>query len=77
MPSDQAAKVLEPCEQPLDLPPLSVSSQWATILGWRATATGAVRRNHFNATLSEYSLVGWVTFIGAVANELVRSVFKK
>ncbi len=41
-----AAEVLEPCIQPLDLPAATVASQNSTVLRWRSHAIRLVRRDH-------------------------------
>jgi len=72
---DEPPKVLEPGEEPLDLPPASIATQLATVsspLFPRST----VRRDQRHATASQVRIQS-VRLIGVVADEMHRELIDK
>jgi len=65
---DQTAEVMQPGKEPLDLPAPTITTQFASILGFTAAARG-VRRDHANAILLPQSLVQRIAVIGPIANQ--------
>jgi hypothetical protein len=63
-----AAEVLEPCVQALDLPAAAVAAQNSTVLRWRSHAIRLVRRDHLDALCGKFP-VKRVGVIGAVADQ--------
>src|SRR6516164_8632430 len=72
---DQPTIILEPCEQPLDLPSVTIASQEASILRpVRAVAT--MRRDHHHTGLCQFS-IKLVRDVGIVANQALDRFFHK
>src|SRR6516164_11535478 len=72
---DQPTIILEPCEQPLDLPSVTIASQEASILRpVRAVAT--MRRDHHHTGLCQFS-IKLVRVVGIVANQALDRFFHK
>jgi hypothetical protein len=64
---NEAAEVVDPCEEPLDFPPFSVEAQGTAILRFGAFAT--VRRDHFDAVVFGQLSVKPVRVVGLVADQ--------
>ena len=69
MPDQDAAIVLQPGKEPLDLPTAFVATQLAPILGLGLGAVAAVRCDEFNLALITQALVEGVGVVGFVADE--------
>jgi len=65
---DQAAKVLQPGEQPLDAPPPPVAAQGAAVLGRRAAPVRSVRGDQLNPALGGQARIQGVTVVGFVSD---------
>lgn len=72
----QTTEVLQPSEEPLDLPPSSIATQRPAVLGHWLAAVVAVRRNELYALRSELSIEA-IAVISSVPDELVRRVVGK
>jgi hypothetical protein len=68
----QATEILEPSEQALDSPAMSVSPQLATILSLGLPSVRFVGRDHFNPTFSFKPFIQLIAVVGLVANQLRR-----
>ena len=68
IPDNQPSEVVEPCEQPFDLPALAISPNGASILSFGSFSTGPVRRDHLDAYVLQV-LVKRVAVIGLVADD--------
>jgi hypothetical protein len=64
----QATEVVQPCEQPLDLPAMSIPAQRSSILSCFPDAIAAMRRDHFNVLRFKLS-VQPVTVVGAITDQ--------
>lgn len=64
---DQSAEVVQPSENPLDLPAAAVAAQWSPVLGLMAALT-PVGRDHFDAA-GAHLLVQRVRVVGLVADQ--------
>jgi hypothetical protein len=64
-----AAEVLEPREQALDLPTSSVPAQCPAVLGLRTLASTAVRCDQLNPPFLPESRVERIAVVSAVANK--------
>lgn len=65
-------ELIQPCEQPLDLPTAPVTTQGASILRGRALPVAPVRSDQFNTSGSEL-LIERITVIGAIPNKSLGS----
>jgi hypothetical protein len=74
---DEAAVVLEPREEALDLPASAVAAQWPAVLGWRALAVAAVRRNQLDPSFFSNSGVERVAVVRAVPNYAIGGVIEE
>lgn len=68
-----AAELLEPREQPLDLPPALVAAKWPAVLRRRFLPVRAVRRDQLDAFGSEF-FVERVGVVSLIAYEPLRSL---
>ena len=68
IPHNQLSEVTKPGEQPFNLPPSLVPSEFAPVLGLGLAAVAPVRSNHLNAHLLQL-LVKRVRVVGFVSNE--------
>ena len=66
-----AAVVLQPCEQALDLPAPSVAPEHSPILGPGSLSVLAMRRDHLDLALLLEPRVERVAVISAVANKAI------
>ena len=64
---DQPTIILEPCEQPLDLPSVAIATQDASILR-PVRAVRAMRRNHLHTGLCQFS-IKLVRIVSIIANQ--------
>ncbi len=67
---DEAAVVVEPGEQALDLPAAAIPAERTPVLGLACPAR-EVRRNELDSALLEKALVQGVAVVGAIANHAV------
>jgi hypothetical protein len=65
---DQAAEVLEPREETLDLPASAVTAERTTVLGL-ALSGAEVRSDQLDAALGTEALVESVAVVGAIPNQ--------
>jgi len=72
---DQPTIILEPCEQPLDLPSATIARQEATILR-PVRAVRAMRCDHLHTGLCQFS-IKLVRVVGIVANQALDRFFHK
>jgi len=72
--SDQAAVVMEPSEQPFDLPASPVAAQPTAILGCGPRARRVVRRDQFQAVAFAQPLIQGIAVVSAVADQSLREV---
>ena len=75
-PRGDAAEVLQPCEQPLDLPPPLISPEHAPVLRRRFDSVRFVRRNHLDALLPKL-LIQRVAVVRPIAYESFRLLIGK
>ena len=75
-PHRDAAEVLQPRKQPLDLPSALVSPEHSPVLRRRLYSIRLVRRDHLNALLPKL-LIQWVTVIRPIAYESLRLLIGK
>ena len=68
---NQAAEVLQPRKQPLNLPSSAIAPQWATILRDRFLPIPLVRRDHLNSCFGQRG-VERVGVISLIANQSLR-----
>ena len=68
---DEATEVLEPREEPLDLPPPSIAPHWATILR-DVDPIRAMRGNHLDVPLGGQSCIEGITVVRRVADQPLR-----
>ena len=73
VPDDEAAVVVQPCEQPFDLPATSVSAKGATVLALMP-AGRKIRGDEFDAALFEKSIVQAVAVVGFVSDQPVDGI---
>ena len=64
---NEAAKSLQPGEEPFDAPAMAIPSKWPSVLRFRLTST-LVRRDHLHPHQGQVS-VEWVTIVRLVANQ--------
>ena len=74
---DQSSIVLEPREESLDLPSMSVPAKRAAILCRIASSIRLVRRDHLDASFLPEPLVEWITVVGLVADQTVGVVWEE
>src|SRR5688500_16740256 len=66
---DQAAEVVEPGEQPFDLPAPAVTPQFASVLCRAPPPVGFMRGNQGNAALVPQPLIECVTVVGPISDQ--------
>ncbi len=66
---DHAAVVVQPGEQPLDVPAMTVPSQSASIVSRGSAALQGVRRDQFDAVLLAQACVERIAVVGLVPNQ--------
>ena len=71
-----AAIVLKPSEESLDLPSFSIAPKWSTTLGFRPHSVPFVRGNHLDPKSSKFP-VQRVAVISPVTNDPIRTLRKK
>lgn len=76
VPSNQAAEVLKPGEQALDLPASAVAAERSTVLGL-LVPSAKVRSDQFNAPLDAESFVESVAVVRPVANQSLGRMFEE
>ena len=70
LPSDEdPALPLNPCEETFDHPSPCVSPQPAPILRGGLAALGSVRRDHLDATLTQF-LIQRIAVVGAISDQI-------
>lgn len=69
---DYPTKVVQPGEEPFDLPAAAIAPERPPILGARTAAPAAMRRNHLNPAFLPQAGVECVTVIRLVADEVRR-----
>src|SRR6266498_6132370 len=75
LPADEDATLpLYPSEETLDEPPSHITAQAPPILSGRLGSVGPVRRDHFDAVLSQL-LIQRIAVIGAIADQILRLGF--
>jgi hypothetical protein len=74
--SRNPTELLQPREQPLDLPAPFVAAQWSAVLRCNFLPVRFVRRNHLNALLSQLG-VQWVGVVSFISNQPCRSLDNK
>ena len=71
IPNLQSAKILQPSIQALDFPAPAIAAQGSTILSRRLDPIQAMRRNQFNAALSQLRIQR-ITIVGRIPDQAVR-----
>ena len=72
---DDTARVVEPGEEPFDLPASARASEWSSILG--ASAAAPIRGDHLNAVRRHQHVVERVAVVAAFADQTRREVGEK
>ena len=73
---DQAPEVLQPGEEPLDLPTPHVASQGSAVLG-SPTPTRWLGSDHLDASFLQETLIEVIAVVGLVADQSLGSVFEE
>ena len=68
IPHNQPTEVVKPSEQPFDLPPSSIPSQWATILAGRFASATSMRSDQLHVSFFGQSRIQRVAVIGLVSH---------
>ena len=68
---DDPARIVEPGEQPLDLPSATVASEWAPILSM-CPAIRSIGRDELNPEVVAQVAIEWVTVVPAIADQAGR-----
>lgn len=76
MTSLDSPKVLQPGEQPFNLPAVAITPQRSSILSSRLLPIDFMRSNQFNALVSQF-LVQRITVIGSIANQSLGALLDK
>jgi len=66
--TDESAEVVEPSEEPLNLPAAAITAQFAAILSIPAGASALVGRDESNAMFSLQALVKRIAVVGPVSD---------
>ena len=74
-PSDETAKVLQPGEEPFDLPAATIAAHRSTVLG-NIDAVRAVGRNQLDPPLLGQPRIQAITVVGRVADQPRRGAFR-
>jgi hypothetical protein len=74
---NKSTKVLKPGKQTLNLPSLSVSPQYPTILSRRLDTVALVRSNNFNTSLPGQTYIKSVAVVSSIAYNFVRNTLQK
>ena len=69
---DQPPGIMEPSEESLHFPAVTVAAQGATILGGRISAARSVRRNHLHGVMVQEVPIQLLTVVGAVTDHSLR-----
>ena len=69
---DQPPGIMEPSEESLHFPAVTVAAQGATILGGRISAARSVRRNHLHGVIVQEVPIQLLTVVGAVTDHSLR-----
>jgi hypothetical protein len=72
VPGDQAARVLEPGEEPFDAPPPLVATEWPAVLG-HVDAVAPVWGDQLNPAVGEHAIEA-VAVVGGIADQAERVV---
>lgn len=72
--SDQSTEVLEPREEPLDLPPIPISTKCSTVLGSRPSSIRFVRCDQLDSALLTQLNVQRIRVVSTISDHAVRVV---
>src|SRR3990172_7253120 len=75
--NNKPTEVLKPGKQTFDLPSLSESSQYSTILRRRFDSIVFVWSNQLNASFFGQTFIKFIAIISSVTNDFVRDIVKK
>ncbi len=76
MTSLDSPKVLQPGEEPFNLPAMAITPQRSSILSSRLLTIGFMRSDQFNALMSQF-LVQRITVIGSISNQSFGTLLDK
>jgi hypothetical protein len=69
---DQAPEVLQPCEEPLDLPSAFVAPKFSPVLAVGSCAIATMRRDQFDSVLLGQKIIQCVAVIAPIRNQSLR-----